>query len=118
MPWRRLFGPKQIFSNFSKIFKNGHFEGVNSVMGTDFFRSYFSGATKGEIPEGSFGTTDIFEFFPAEIFEKNEKLTIWGFLAPEKASSDDLGPGEKIVQKYALAATFWAKTTFSMFGHF
>ena len=37
-------------------------------------------------------------------------------LAPEKDSSEDLGVcGPKIVQKYALSATFWAKTEFLIF---
>ena len=42
-----------------------------------------------------------------------------GFLAPEKDSPDDLEEiPQKIVQIDALAATFWAKTKFSMFGKF
>ena len=47
-----------------------------------------------------------FRFF---IFFK--KWSNLGFLAPEKDSPDDLEEiPQKIVQKYALAATFWAKT--------
>ena len=38
-----------------------------------------------------------------------------GVWAPETASSGDLASYKKIVQKYALAATFWAKTKFLIF---
>ena len=81
-----------------------------------------SGATKGEIPEGSFGTTGILKILknvPVRNVRKNLKIDDLGLFGPGKSFLGRFGArGEKNVQKYALAATFWAKTKFSIFEKF
>ena len=56
---------------------------------------------------------------PGQTFRnKKNQSTIWGFLAPDTASCRNLGPGKKIIQNGALAATFWRHFPFfPFFGH-